>query len=151
MGTPASQSGSPPGADPGPEAPWWPSPESVLDSVFWVACWCAWPLRQLVRAVYLQGPSLYGHGFWAGAALPDICAQLTGVRASFWAETGHAAECEDLVERRVTAFAIGSGLLASGFVTMRVLDALLWHHLWVRPLLDSRQGVRQAQPALPQE
>jgi len=55
--------------------------------------------------LYLEGPRAWG--FWGGATLPDICAQLTNTRAQFWNEESTAfRECEDIVQRHYWSYVV---------------------------------------------
>ena len=63
-----------------------------------------WPLWVL----YFRGPALGGVGFYRGRPPADICAQLTGVDASFWASGADAArQCDRLLQRDFEAFFVG--------------------------------------------
>lgn len=66
----------------------------------------------VLSIVYLHGPSLGGLGFWNGIGAPDVCAQITGVRAGFWAGPGAAPECDAIIRRQVHSLAIVLGLVA---------------------------------------
>jgi hypothetical protein len=58
--------------------------------------------------VYVNGPSIYGVGFWRGKSFPDICSSVTSVQASFWTESQvNASECEMIVLREFTSILVG--------------------------------------------
>lgn len=73
--------------------------------------------------LYLNGPR--GWGFWGGASLPDICAQLTNTRAQFWnSETATQAECADIVERHYWSYVVlASSLGYAGLLVWAVRGA----------------------------
>ena len=56
--------------------------------------------------LYLQGPSLFGYGFWEGKPFNEICAHLTGINASYWSESRNDGECIALIERKFNAFLV---------------------------------------------
>jgi hypothetical protein len=56
-----------------------------------------------LRSLYVQSPSFWGLGGWAGKDVADVCAQLTNVPSTHW-ETSGSNECEHLVERRFQSF-----------------------------------------------
>jgi len=51
------------------------------------------PLKRL----YFDGPRLFGYGFWKGAPVHDICAQLTQHNSEFWKNNPDA--CREIVEK----------------------------------------------------
>jgi hypothetical protein len=55
--------------------------------------------------LYLDGPRAWG--FWGGATLPDICAQLTNTRSEFWnSNAATLDECTDIVERHYWSYVV---------------------------------------------
>ena len=63
---------------------------------------------RVARELYLRGPALLGA--WEGRPIHDVCAQMTQTSAAFWA--AEAAACIDMIDRKVTAQAIGIALIA---------------------------------------
>ena len=55
-----------------------------------------------LRLFYQHGP------IWKGTALPDACAQITRVDASFWAE--QPQQCQLMFDRQFTSFSTGIGV-----------------------------------------
>lgn len=55
--------------------------------------------------LYRNGPSVLGVGFWNGQAYEQVCAQITRVDASFWAN-GNMDTCHSLIQRRFDGFLI---------------------------------------------
>ena len=94
------------------------------------------PLRRL----YLQGPSFFGMGFWGGAALPDVCAQLSTVPAAFWAE--HLGECEDVVTQHLQSFVVTVETTLVAWVAYRMCSAVCWHWTVVRPIVHELRALR---------
>jgi len=75
--------------------------------------------------VYMDGPSLWGYGFWLGRSNADICSALTHVDASFWSP-GHGAndlKCLQTIFHKVEAFIIFVQLVGVGSLC---LCALYW-------------------------
>jgi hypothetical protein len=72
----------------------------------WLGQWTAGTvLLKPLAWLYLEGPRAFG--FWGGATMADICAQLTNTRAQFWnTEAGAAAECADIVHRHYWSYVV---------------------------------------------
>ena len=69
----------------------------------------------MLRQLYVHGPRW--SGFWGGAELSDICAELTGAPSRFWAH--HTQQCLELVDRRVESVRL--------MVRFVAVVGLLWH------------------------
>lgn len=69
----------------------------------------SWVLHIFDYAVVYPLRLFYQHGpIWKGASLPDVCAQITRVDASFWAE--QPLQCKLMFERQFTSFSTGIGV-----------------------------------------
>lgn len=82
-----------------------------------------------VKYLYLAGPGIAG--CWHGLPLPDVCAGLTGVRASFWAATPESmGECHAAIDAHVWSYLVPLYVAAyfwalyKAFAVFR--GALLW-------------------------
>ena len=73
-----------------------------------IVAFLRWPLRiiieQPLRHLYLHGPRWGQYGFWQGASESDICADLTGVDATFWIL--HSDECTRRIDRQFGAITV---------------------------------------------
>lgn len=78
-----------------------------------------------VRALYLNGPGVLGG--WEGQSKADICARLTTTTSDVWRR--NLDECNELIDKKVTAYAIGSCLIAS-VVLMYHLIGAMWNFCW---------------------
>ena len=98
-----------------------------------ILSWLLAPLRLL----YLRGPAWSGWGFWEGRPPDDICAELTHVDARHWRDdlSGPAA-CDDLVDRKFQAFAIGIAAVMAMTMTIAVCAQTIHYCCTVRPLLN---------------
>jgi hypothetical protein len=67
-----------------------------------------WALLMLLcyplLSVYLNGPNMWGVGFWEGRSFAGICEQLTGVDAEHWLQNDYV--CYDLIMRRFHSYFI---------------------------------------------
>ena len=96
------------------------------------------PLRRL----YLQGPSFVG--FWGGQALADVCAQMSTVPASFWAE--HPDRCDVLVEQRLQSFVVTVETVAYAWAAYRAVSAYFWRWAVVHPIVTELRLLRAGAP-----
>ena len=88
-----------------------------------------------LRALYFQGPSMHGYGFWTGMDAHDICAHVSpGASALFWVQ--HADECQLMLDKQFTAFltACEFGLLV--VLAYRFVSMLLFRWLVLEPALS---------------
>ena len=69
-----------------------------IRSVFWILL--EWPLLML----YLNGPCIYGYGFWGGITFESICSQLTSVPATHWIL--NPLMCSLLIQQRFNTFLV---------------------------------------------
>eukprot|EP00741_Cyanophora_paradoxa_P001580 tig00000492_g1531.t1 len=79
-----------------------------------------------LTVLYFHGPTLF---FWGGLPLPDICARMTDVPASFWER--HTDACRGLCLRRLTAFVLAAAVawywaaaLAVALALTRAMDVV---------------------------
>lgn len=61
-----------------------------------------WTILYPLRLFYQYGP------IWKGVTLPDACAQITRVDASFWAD--QPDQCQMMFNRQFDSFRIGIGV-----------------------------------------
>lgn len=54
--------------------------------------------------LYLEGPRTFG--FWGGAAMSDICSQLTNTRSQFWNSEPASLECAEIVQRHYWSYVV---------------------------------------------
>lgn len=99
-----------------------------------------------LRTLYFKGPS-WGHwGFWEGRGPDDVCAELTRVEATHWnTELGQMA-CQDLLERKFSAFAIGTISMCLVALTFSLCSHWLTYHSTTKPIARaiSKEIKRQA-------
>ena len=67
---------------------------------YWHDLFVLKPLRML----YLQGPAVYGYGFWQGKTDSHICVNLSDANTDPRRWTSNPQDCTDLIERRFEAF-----------------------------------------------
>lgn len=87
---------------------------------------------ELLRALYFDGPTLGGYGFWGGADRFDVCHDMTGVDSSFWAR--NVDECGTMLERRFHAFLIGSGAALAATALVYAVGYLSFYLCLQRPI-----------------
>lgn len=101
-------------------------------------------LVRLMTKIYLEGPYLWGYGFWGGRAPADICAQTTNIPSLHW--FNHPEECWALIDKNVTAICIGIGLITCFLMIYQYFSALWYRYTLVIPLLSI---LRHQPPLLP--
>lgn len=69
----------------------WTATKSIAFTVY--AATVLTPLRRL----YFDGPRFFGHGFWKGAPMHDICAALTNHNSEFW--KNNPVACQDIIDK----------------------------------------------------
>lgn len=95
-----------------------------------------------LRALYFDGPSIGGIGFWAGASPSDVCSRLTGVPPSVWEMQPLA--CEELRERKFRAFS--TGIYAALYIwgVYKLGQLLVFRYVVLRPaMVEVKDVVRE--------
>jgi len=75
------------------------------------------------RALYLLGPSVQTLGFWAGRPQEDVCAEVTGTAASFWAT--NKDECASIIETRFISWHTAICVIAYTVSLTRIFNAAI--------------------------
>lgn len=84
------------------------------------------------RYIYIRGPAIKGVGFWENLNKLDICSALTKVPVSHWQNSqSNIDECDQLIDRKVESFMIGSFLL---FFTL-FMYYFLNYLFFIRPII----------------
>lgn len=91
-----------------------------------------------IEFIYLNGPILYGIGFWNGRHFSDICSALSNVAASHWLD--HESECLHLINRQVLSIAIVIYILLALAFVYFVSSHLWYKYTFVYPMLECRNG-----------
>ncbi len=84
--------------------------------------WMWSPLVAGAKWVYFNGPSKFG--FWHGTSPHEACATLTRVDSNVWERESEA--CDNLLARDFRAACIGVGMVVSGLVVWKLMDACMW-------------------------
>lgn len=85
-----------------------------------------------VRTLYLNGPGLLG--CWEGQSKADICARLTTTTSDMWHR--NLNECNDLIDKKVTAYVIGSCLITAVVFAYHLVGAM-WNFCWWKFVLQN--------------
>lgn len=87
-----------------------------------------------LRALYFQGPSVHGYGFWTGMDAHDICAHVSpGASALFWAQ--HADECLVMLDKQFTGFLTACQFAVLVVSVYRILSMWLFRWMVLEPAL----------------
>jgi hypothetical protein len=84
--------------------------------------------------LYMNGPALYGYGFWKGKDMVDICSELSTVPTRHW--IANPQECHHVIFRHLESFVITSQLVFAGLVLMALLY-LFWCDWFYNSMLES--------------
>lgn len=80
----------------------------------------------------------YQHGpVWKGMPVPDVCAQLTNIPASFW--YNQTDMCESRFEREFNSFGITIGVTMYFLLVFTLIVYSLCQCCFVRPLVSGLQ------------
>ena len=82
-------------------------------------------LFAVARTLYLNGPGLLG--CWEGQSNADICARLTTTTSDVWRR--NLNECNDLIDKKVTAYVIGSCFITAVVFAYHLIGAM-WNFCW---------------------
>ena len=92
-----------------------------------------------LRALYFDGPDLYGHGFWGGRNPEDICAQLSSVPADTW-KNRMSDECQSMLERKFRSFLICARFAVMICAIIKIWNFITLYYTMIRPMnLNRRQ------------
>jgi hypothetical protein len=113
------------------------------------ACLVEWFISAPLRSLFHKGPTWLGG--WQGRAEADMCAEMTGSPATFWMV--HAAECEDIVEKKFQSFQIVVQIVVYGYLLVTVASlivrACIFRWTVVMPMERLLGGVTSAVSTVP--
>jgi hypothetical protein len=102
-------------------------------------------IREPLRALYMGGPSLGGYGFWESLPDEEICAMMTGVKASFWRGLEVSiAMCDRRIECKVDVFVIGVVGSVIGALLVLTVAGTACRCVLVRPIVNAIEKRRYA-------
>lgn len=84
---------------------------------------------ELIRTLYLKGPSLHGYGFWQGKKMSDICGILTGVDASHWAIVNNTEICNRRIESDIESIVLGIEVIIALFLLFKYFN-IFWERFY---------------------
>ena len=96
-----------------------------------------WTVSRPLINLYLLGPTQLG--FWGGKSLPDMCAEISQAKASFW--ISNPEECTDLVQHKVGSFLVLTETLIYFGCLLAIVFALFYRYLILSPLVASLRSM----------
>tara|TARA_A100001015_G_C14606402_1_gene562456 strand:- start:102 stop:572 length:471 start_codon:yes stop_codon:yes gene_type:complete len=87
-----------------------------------------------LETLYLQGPWLYGYGFWQGTSAETICAHSSGADALFWVD--NPEECSNIIHKKVMGFAIAVYVVIFCSCVYMWASAYYWRMVYINPIVQ---------------